>query len=80
MKKGILKYDQDIAQLFKGIKWKHINTNFKDDYEKTESYLKEQLGEQSWSNAQKFAKNILVQIQQLSLSKLPSKSKPPIGY
>lgn len=80
MKKGVLKYDEDIAQLFKGIAWKDINTKFKDDYVKTEAYLKEQLGEQSWSNAQEFTKDTLVQIQELNLNKFPSKNKPPKGY
>ena len=34
MLQGIISYDADIAELFKGIAWKQINKEFKNDYDK----------------------------------------------
>lgn len=80
MKIGLLQYDGVVAEQFKGIAWKDINTTFKNDFAKTEIYLQERLGKNDWAKAQKLASEVLGQIKQLSLNKLVSKAKPPQGY
>ena len=40
MKKGVINFDNKIANALKGIKWNELNKKFKRDYSKTEEYAK----------------------------------------
>lgn len=39
MKLGVLSFDQDCANLLKGIAWKDINQKFKNDFEKALDFI-----------------------------------------
>jgi hypothetical protein len=41
MKNGIINYDKKLAETLKGINWHKLNLDFKRDYPKVESYVKE---------------------------------------
>lgn len=80
--KNILMYNGKLAQDLSGIAWKDINTKFKNDFDKTENYVKEKLFSLGWKEAdlQKETSNILEQISKLDLALLGKKTNPPTGY
>lgn len=80
IKKEILVCDKNVANLLKGIAWKDINTRFKNDFEKTEEYLKGEFGQESWGKVGELAGSVVAQLKKLALEKLPSKTRPPSGY
>jgi hypothetical protein len=41
MKKGIINYNKNLAENLKGINWHKLNLDFKRNYPKVESYVKE---------------------------------------
>jgi hypothetical protein len=43
MKKGKLSFDAKCSQALKNIHWKKVNTDFKNDFAKTEQYIKDEI-------------------------------------
>jgi len=82
MKIGVIKINQIYAEALKGIQWKDINTEFKNDFEKTIAYVHEVLQEKGIS-VDEFLKEIDgidMQIRKMNLEVLGKKTKPPVGY
>lgn len=82
MKKNIIKYDEGLAHALQGIAWKDINTKFKNDFTKTETYIKNIVFEKGLANdkLEKEINAISSQIEKLDLSLLGKRKKPPTGY
>ena len=80
--KGIISYNPIFTQWLKGIKWKDINQKFKNDYNKTEAYVGELMGERdlSFDELNKEVDNINEQLFKLKVKMLGKKVKPPVGY
>ena len=82
MLKGVIKYDEFVAQAFAGFKWKDINQKFKNDFAKTEELIMKEIKEKSLSadaiNTE--INTIYNQIISLNLVKLGKTAKPPSGY
>jgi len=82
MLKGALQYDARYAAGLKGVPWKDINTQFKNDFDKTAEHIHALL-EKKGVDLQTFLRyidGIHENIEKLSLAKLDSKLKPPAGY
>ncbi len=71
-----------VAGYLKNYAWKDINQKFKNDFTKTENYIREDL--QKKGDDLKLLDQVIgeisVQIEKLRLSKLKSNLKPPKGY
>ena len=79
---GVIKYQPKFAEALKGIKWKDLNTKFKNDYNKTIQYC-HQLIQKRGYDLEEFLKeieNINKQIQALKMKKLGKRLRPPQGY
>ncbi len=79
---GKIKFKKEFTKALKGIKWKDINVKFKNDYLKTEKYIKDILKEKD-INIESFNKEIdkiFAQIKSLKLNYLGKKIRPPQGY
>ncbi|TAK96974.1 hypothetical protein EPO05_00405 [Patescibacteria group bacterium] len=82
LKAGIIKFNSIYAEALRGIAWKDINTQFKNDFEKTVSQVHEMLlgkGIELDSFTQEIV-SIHQQLAKLGLSLLGNKMKPPSGY
>ncbi|MDD5416641.1 MAG: hypothetical protein PHU12_01560 [Candidatus Aenigmarchaeota archaeon] len=82
MLKDKIKYNSKFIDALKGIKWKDINTKFKNDYEKTEHYVLETVKERGFNvnELMEEVDNIFEQIKKLKMVFLGEKTKPPSGY
>jgi hypothetical protein len=82
MLKGIIKYNDKFTSALKDIKWKDINTQFKNDFEKTEEYIKGIMVEKGFQQEEFNAEieQISEQIKKLNLEKLGKRIAPPQGY
>lgn len=82
MAKGVLKYDPECAEALKGIGWKDINVRFKNNFEKTESYIIGLLRERGFEEGRIKSEidRIFSQIEKLNIEKLGPRVKPPKGY
>lgn len=81
--KGIVDYDKVLLEYLKGFMWKDINQKFKNDFEKTDAYIDEQIVKKYDIGIDDFHKKlhaILDNIMALKLSKLGKTKKPPAGY
>ncbi|HMO78213.1 MAG TPA: hypothetical protein PKA42_01580 [Candidatus Paceibacterota bacterium] len=77
---GVLRYQEELASALRDIKWKDINQEFKNDFDKTLTFILEPLDEQTRVNLENYTKSLLTQITELKLGKLGKKMKPPSGY
>lgn len=79
---GVIHFNPLYAEALKGVAWKDINTQFKNDFNKTVTYVHSLLQEKSVSleDFLKEADDIQTQIERLNLSLLGKKTKPPTGY
>ncbi|MGC9610923.1 MAG: hypothetical protein ABSE68_01765 [Minisyncoccia bacterium] len=80
IKAGVLGLRPDMADLLKGIKWKDINTKFKNDFNKTLDYIESSLNPKNREDLKKYVELIGKTISKLDLNVLNPKIKPPIGY
>lgn len=80
--KNIISYDHKLADVLKGISWKDINTKFKNDFDKTEKFILDEIAKNKTvgSSLNKEVNRILKSIKELSLNKLGETQKPPEGY
>ena len=79
---GAIKYQPKFAEALKGIKWKDLNTKFKNDYNKTIQYCHQLIRKRGYDLEEflKEVKNIDKQIQTLKIKKLGKRLRPPQGY
>ncbi len=77
-----IKYQEKISKALKGIKWKDINQRFKNDFSKTEKYIRSSLLLQGINLKELDTEldKIMKQIKKLNLNILGTKTKPPKGY
>jgi hypothetical protein len=82
MAKGVLRYDPQCAEALKGIRWKDINVKFKNNFEKTESYVIGLLIERGFDEGRVKSEidSIFGQIEKLNIEKLGPRMRPPGGY
>ena len=80
LQKEVIPYQEELASALRGIKWKDVNQEFKNDFDKTLIFILTSLDEQTRANLENYAQSILAQITELKLSKLGKKMKPPSGY
>jgi hypothetical protein len=79
---GVIQQAPGLADQLKGFAWKDINTRFKNNFDKTQAYIDEQVaarGGDILQFHQSLAK-LLEQVNDLKLAKLPSNKQPPKGY
>lgn len=76
-----LQYKKEIANHLAGVYWKKINTKYKNDWDRAVEAVLESLREKGSDiesiNAE--VDNIMEQVNNLSLEKLPSRQTPPKG-
>ncbi len=80
MKSGLLSYDQEIAELLKGISWKDINQKFKNDFDKALEYILSPKTNEQVHILKNFVQKVEDEIVSLDLSLLGKKTIPPDGY
>jgi len=82
MLKGKIRYDQKSAEALKDIKWKDINVQFKNDYEKTQNHVLEIVKQRGYhiEEFQETIDNIFEQIKNLDMDLFGPRVKPPQGY
>jgi hypothetical protein len=66
MLKGVLPFDEKLAEALKGIPWRELNEKFR-SYAATESYIRELLAEKgvSWAYVDAFVEKVLSEIKRL---------------
>ncbi|MEM4790951.1 MAG: hypothetical protein QXP54_06020 [Thermofilum sp.] len=71
MLKGILPYDEKLAEALKGIPWRDLNEKFR-SYSATENYVRELLAEKgiSWAYTEAFVERVLAEIKRLKPYKI----------
>lgn len=77
---GIIEFNPKIAALLKGLAWKDINTKFKNDWDKTEEYIKEKLSPDEKGALDAEVDRIYEAVNMLDLNQLGKTAKPPKGY
>jgi len=79
---GVIQYAPDLAQQLKGFAWKDINHKFKNNFEKTQAYVDEQVAARGGNVTQlhQSLSKLLSQVNEMKLSKLPSTKQPPQAY
>ncbi len=80
--KGIIRHNSEFAVALKDIPWKDVNTKFKNDFQKTEEYVKNLLVNKG-IDVKKFSAEIdeiYKEAKKLDLKKLGRTAKPPEGY
>lgn len=80
LKSGPLEFNQDMADLLKGLKWKDINQKFQNDFDKTLARIEESLDPNKKEELTAYVQGIDNRIRELDLSFLGPKTKPPEGY
>lgn len=82
MLNGKIKYQPKFAKALKRIKWKDLNTKFKNDYTKTIEYCHQLIQKRGYDLSEFLSEieNINKQIQALKIKKLGKRLRPPQGY
>jgi hypothetical protein len=81
--KGSVTYDPRLAKYLTGFAWKDINHKFKNNYEKTDRYIDEEIIQKHKLNIVIFhnqLEKILEDIMELKLKRPAVLQKPPKGY
>jgi hypothetical protein len=76
-----IKFNDSCSQALRNIAWKELNKKFKNDYSKTEIYIKERVASRGGNTdeLEQEIKKISQQIKHLDLDVLYPKIKPPPG-
>jgi len=77
---GVLPYDPKMGDLLRGIPWKDINQKFKNDFDKTLSYILSSKTEKETNDLKRFVADIDHKLGRLGLGVLGEKVLPPAGY
>lgn len=82
-KLDFLSYNEEFAQVLRGIQWKDLNQTYKNDFEKVMKYVHEQYLIPQSINIEEFEsyiETILKEIEILKLNKFKSTNIPPKQY
>ncbi len=79
-KARVLQYNESMGLLLKGIHWKDINQQFKNDFEKTIEYIFSTLTDSQKQALETYTQEISKRIAALNLDLLGKKQLPPDGY
>lgn len=77
---SVLEYNKELAIYFKGITWKDLNQEFKNDFNKTVEFVLKDVDSGKKAEIEAYAARLLNDIEGLKLSKLGKMQKPPAGY
>ena len=77
IKTGVLELRPEMANLLKGVRWKEINTKFKNDFAKALDYIESSLDPKDRANLDEYAEVLDKAISKLNLDVLSPKTKPP---
>jgi hypothetical protein len=82
MRHGELPHEKKYEEVLKGIAWKDVNAEFKNDWAKTEDYVEKLANERGIGRDELrgFAERVLRLIVDTKYSLLGRKTKPPAGY
>lgn len=80
MMKELLPYKSDIAEWLKGIAWKDVNEQYKNDFDRVESFINSKLGNDQQETLDQEIGEIMESIKELKINKLSITVKPPAGY
>ncbi len=77
---GELPYSPAVAEKLKGIAWKDINQQFKNDFDKTLAYILDAKTPEDRVALAQEAERIDAQLRAHTYNHLGTKTKPPVGY
>lgn len=79
MSKGIITCDKKWEAALRYFSWKELNVRFKNDYQRTQDYVRHELAGRGYDLEEFDAEleKIMKQIGELGLERLPSRLKPP---
>jgi len=80
LKVGVLSYNQELANLLKGVAWKDINQKFKNDFDKSVEFILSSLEPEQVVKLRTYVDNLNKDIIKLNLNLLGKKTLPPEGY
>jgi len=80
MKRGTLSYDGKLGLLLKGVAWKDINQQFKNDFDRALEFILSTKSDEERASLTAFVAKVDQEIVALDLSLLGKKTKPPEGY
>jgi hypothetical protein len=80
LKKGVLEYREDMAELLKNVAWKDTNQKFKNDFEKALEFILKDVEREKRAELDSYVYELLMEIKILRLSKLGKRIVPPKGY
>lgn len=77
---GKITYNPKLPQYLKGFDWKEINTQFKNDFKKSQAFIDQQIvtaHDVNLSDFHRQLEEILQKLEDLQLQKLPRTRRPP---
>lgn len=77
---GVLPYDARLAKLMAGIRWKDLNTRYKNDFEAAVEEVLGTLDEQDADELRAYVADLAAKTAALRLALLGPRSRPPSGY
>ena len=80
LKIGVLEYRQELAEKLKGLHWKDLNQQFKNNFNKTLAHIEESLGKEESGRLSQYVSELDQRITELNLNLLGKKVPPPEGY
>ncbi len=80
LKKGVLEYRAELANLLKGIPWKEVNQKFKNDFDAALEYILADMEKGGKEELDKYTQLLVEEVKKLNLKKLGKKITPPKGY
>lgn len=80
MQTGTLSYSETCSNLLKGIAWKDINVQYKNDFDKTLEHILSPMAESDREQLETYVVTVEQEIIKLDLEPLGKKTLPPEGY
>ncbi len=80
LSKNILPYREEFGTLLKGIAWKDVNQQFKNDFGKTLEFIIKDLDETKREELNAYVEALLSDLKEMQLEHLGKKPLPPSGY
>lgn len=77
---GVLEYRNSAGELLKGIRWKDINQQFKNDFDRTLDFIHSNLSDEQKKSLQEYVTEVDNRLTLLDLNLLGSRQLPPKGY
>lgn len=80
LKSGVLPYKPEFGELLKGIAWKDINQQFKNDFDKALEHILSKINPQKLEELKVYVGELEKAIKELNLNLLGERALPPEGY